>query len=250
MRCKNCGAEIGRKQAYCSYCGSENNSAYLHQQKIEAKKRRNKDLRYDALEKKEKNAIIANKVMTFVLLASVVFFVISIIISFVTFSQETGEKIDYKKAEKLYAAGEYGKLQSYIFDCDYYEEKNNKYMQAAEYYKYYLIFVKYRNRYIEEMQKGDGTEEYTIESMANYIVSIINPLTLWNNEEALGNNQELFDACKKDAEDFLRAYFDFTDEDIEALKETNEKSTYDIEDELEEKMKMKYYREKGYESNE
>lgn len=248
MKCKNCGGEIGRTQAFCYYCGSENTEAYLHQQKVEAKKKRNEKLKHNVLERN--GVTIVNKAMTFVLLGSIVFFIISVVVSFMKFDEEEHNEIDYEKAEELYEAGEYGKLQSYIFDCDYHNEENNKYLQAVEFYKAYMVFIEYRNRYIESMQNRDGNEEYSIESMASYIVTISNPLNDWSNEEALGNNQELFDECRKDAEDFLRAYFEFSDEDIEGLKVSDEKTSYDIEDELEEKMKAIYYREKGYEDNE
>ena len=248
MKCENCGGEIGSNQAFCNYCGSENKNIYIHKQKVEAKIKRNEKIKNNVLEKNSSK--IVNKVMTFVLIGSIILFIVSFIVSVAKLGEEGYKKIDYKKADKLYEAGEYGKLQSYIFSCNYYNEESNKYMQVAEYYENYLIFSQYRNRYIISIQTGEGNEEYTVESMASYIVSMFNPLSDWRYDEALGKNQEVFDECKEDVADFLKAYFDFTDEDIEGLVETEEKDTYYIKDELEERMKQVYYREKGIKENE
>ena len=253
MKCENCGGEIGSNQKYCSYCGAENKNIYLHQQKVEEKIERNEIIKSNVLERNSSR--IVNKVMTFVLIGSIILLIVSCSVSVNKIVEEDErkemeEKIDYDKVDKFYEAGEYEKMVSYIFDYDYYDEPANKYMQLAEFYDDYFIFIQYRNRYINSVQTGTGNEEYTVESLAGYIVSMLNPFSGWKYDEAIGKNQEVFDECTEDVKDFLKAYFDFTDEDIEGLVEGVGGSYYDIESELEERMKTVYYNEKGNKENE
>ena len=249
MKCENCGGEVESNQKYCTYCGAENKSIYLHQQKVEEKIERNEKIKSNVLERNSSK--IVNRVMTFVLIGSIILLIVSLSVAVYKVSGEgEHEEIDYKKVDKLYEAGEYGKMVSYIFSRDYYDEPANKYMQLAEFYDDYLTFVQYRNRYIISVQTGEGNEEYTVESLASYIVSMFNPLSGWKYDEALGKNQEVFDECIEDVSDFLIAYFDFTDKDIEGLVENAEKDYYDIDSELEERMKKVYYKEKGNKENE
>lgn len=249
MKCENCGGEIGSNQKYCTYCGAENKNVYLHQQRVEEKIERNEKIKSNVLE--NNSSKIVNKVMTFVLIGSIILLIVSFFVAVYKVSEEDVHKeIDYDKVDKFYEDGEYEKMVSYIFSSDYYDEPANKYMQLAEFYEDYFTFIQYRNRYIISVQTGEGNEEYTVESLAGYIVSMFNPYSGWKYDEGLGKNQEVFDECTEDVADFLKAYFDFTDEDIEGLVEGVGGSYYDIESELEERMKTVYYNEKGNKENE
>lgn len=246
MKCEFCGGEVGRKQRFCSYCGAENQAAVLYAQKLDMKKEKNQDIR-NVLERKH-GSVYVNKVMTFVLVGSIILFIFSLISLFFA-EEETLKRIDYKKAEQFYAAGAYGKLQSYIDSCAY-EYDRNEYTQISDVYRKYMNYHFRRNEYIEGMENRKEELEYVLTWLAEDVVTLLNPIKAFGDKEAFGDNQQIFLTYEEEVKDFLRAYFEFTEEELENLNLEKEEDIYVKKAEVAERLKRTYYKQKGEQQDE
>lgn len=240
MKCVSCGGEVGRKQRFCSYCGAENHAAVMHEEKIAMKKEKNRAIR-TILENKQ-GTVFANKIVTYVLKASGIFVVLSIISC--AFLEGTFDEIDYERAERFYIAGEYGKLQSYLESYPS-ETDRNEYTQIADVYRIYMSYHMRRNEYIEGMEKNAEELEQTLNYLAEDVIKLINPLRVCWDREAFRENQSAFELYAEEVRDFLRAYFEFTEEELESLELEKHEDIYDKKPKVAQRLKSTYYKQKG-----
>lgn len=250
MKCENCGAEYGARELKCPYCGTKNLTGAQWQQEEEHAQQRMRQEKSWAIRKA--SIYVVNRVANVILLVSLALFVLSIVVVAILCKVEEirddhkRAQAVYEDAEKLYLEEDFVALDHYLDDHDLYYSHDEKYdvlCEAALFYDNKLDFQEEWMRYDRWKDEKDYMEDYSEYGAAAYMLKRCSDIL---GEDGYGyqidhqENQKYLDELREHATVFLVSEFQYTEEDIERLKQTRS-----YEDEFE-NIVREAYRRKGW----
>ena len=221
MKCNHCGAPISELDRKCPYCGSVNRAGNAFFDKVQQMLSHNKKLKKETLKKNRVD--IVNGIATRVMAGIIFLFVISTVVSFVSYLalgngwEFTRPSDSEERMEQLYSQGRYGELHKYMDKYGLFGTDNYKYSQMALYYYEFEDFQIKRDEFIEKYLNHEEMYEWS----ASYVVSKADDILsmdigIYDKPDA--DNMERMQDMASQMEDFLVGWLTVSEEEIEAVK--------------------------------
>lgn len=226
MKCKNCGGQYKTRELRCPYCETENLLG-----KLWSVQRSEAELSYERERKAMGKFLISpymlNRIMNRCLVTLVVLFVAYWVGAFLFFwISEQVEELSFKwnrdkieaQMEEYYVAGEYDRLDAYMYEKDVDCTQYYAYTQATLLHNDYSRYMEYRLFYASLSEEEKAKDTYYLDYALDYSARVYT-LDCGIYSELDERNRELYETYQKEIMAYWVGEVELSQEEIDYMKE-------------------------------
>ena len=236
MKCENCGAEYRAKELKCPYCGTVNRTGLEWKAEEDREKSRVEREKTAAIKRTPLFVVnrVANTILVLSLVLLVIFFIVSAIVSKVeeATADQKRRKADYAQAKEYYVAEDFVALDRYLTEYDLYYSEDGRYDMMCEAALFHQERLDFQECWMEYEGKRQDTEYLArhfehgpVQRMLEKCQDVLRGDS-YQCRMDFEENQKYVEELQQQATLFLVSEFDYTEEDIKRLLETE---SYDEE---------------------